>query len=85
MADDLNTTEKTEELPEAIFEDTDVSSEIIAACNALETVASIDTAIMTKADDQRKRRIIRKSLAIIDSHISYLYDCIFDDGDKDDE
>lgn len=64
--------------------DTDVVNEIIAACNALETVQEIDTALMTKEDDKRKKRIARKSLAIIDYHINYLYACLYDDKDDED-
>lgn len=60
--------------------DFDLPNEIIAACTALETVDGIDTAIMTKQDEARKKRIIRKSLAIIDNHIGYLYDCILEEN-----
>jgi len=39
--------------------------------------------MMSKQDEIRKKRIVRRALAIIDNHIGYLYDCVFDDKDKD--
>jgi len=66
-----------EEEAEVFFETTDVNGEIAAACSAINTVSELDTALMTKQDERRKGRIIRKSLAIIDVHIGYLYGCLF--------
>lgn len=74
--------EKVEEvqLQEWEVEFTSDSEYIAAACNAMNAVDNIDTALMTKADEQRVRRIRRQSLRIISECLNTMYDEIFDDN-----
>lgn len=81
MADEKATVDSVSEVPTDTLED--IPNEIIAACNAIDTMDNIDTAMMSKQDEIKKKRIVRRALAIIDNHIGYLYDCVFDDKDKD--
>jgi hypothetical protein len=65
----------TEEI-EAEFYDYDDIQMIAAACDALNSVESINA--MTAADTKRIARIKRKCIAIIDFYIAELYDLTFD-------
>lgn len=53
---------------------------IQAATTAMAAVDSIDTAMLTKADEMRVRRIKRQGLRIISECLNELYDEIFDDN-----
>ena len=70
MADEIN------EIPEIEFIQIDPSAEIMACCSALNSVIDIDT--MTKSDTELKKRIISNALAVIDCHISAMYNSTFD-------
>lgn len=74
MSDDLKTGEEVEQ--EAIFEIPDPCAEISAACQAISAMDELDGALLNEADKRRKARILRRSIAIIDSNIKYLYDCL---------
>lgn len=76
------TPEKVEEvqMQEWEVEFTSDSEYIAAACNAINAVDNMDTALMTKADEQRVKRIRRQSLRIISECLNTMYDEIFDDN-----
>jgi hypothetical protein len=65
------------------FETTSDLEYIQAAYFALSSVEDIDTAIMSKSDEARVRRIRRKSLVIIDECLKTLYDEIIEDDSTD--
>ena len=65
------------------FETTSDLEYIQAAYFALASVEDIDTAIMSKSDEARVRRIRRKSLVIIDECLKTLYDEIIEDDSAD--
>ena len=81
--DDLTTSETEEVFEEAEFEITTRSDYIACAYNSINAVIDLDTALMSKEDDRRKRRIVRKSLRIIDDCICELYDELFEDDEED--
>ena len=66
--------EANEPLEDAIeFETTSRSEYISSAYYAIAAVSEIDTELMQPRDKKRKKKIIRKSLRIIDNIISELY------------
>lgn len=70
-----------EEEVEMEFEDCPSATEMIAAAfYAIDAVESMNT--MTTADTKRKKRIMRKSIAIMDYCITELYDLLFDDDEQ---
>ena len=69
-----------EELVEEVeIEYTTRSDYISAAYFAISSVEGIDTQIMSKEDAKRIKRIIRKSIMIIDDCISEMYDELYED------
>lgn len=85
MADDIiisNSEQPPEQ--EAEFVLATPHEDIAAAYSALTALAELDTAIMPQVYEVMKRRIIRKSIQIIDEQIKYIHDCIFFD-EKDEE
>ena len=56
------------------------SEYIQAAATAMSSVDHIDTALLTKADENRVRRIKRQGLRIISECLNELYEEIFDDN-----
>lgn len=81
--DDLTTSETEEVFEEAEFEITTRSDYIACAYNAIKAVEELDTGIMSKIAEQRKRRIVRKSLRIIDDCLCEMYDELFEDDEED--
>jgi hypothetical protein len=79
---DINTNEKVEEvdLEEWQMEYSSDSEYIQAAAVAMSSVDSIDTALLTKADEQRVKRVKRQGLRIISECLNNLYNEIFDDS-----
>lgn len=77
--------EKTpEELPEDLDLQVEFTSDleyIQAAYFAISAVDDMDTAIMSKTDELRVKRIKRKALVIIDECLKCLYDEIIE-GDE---
>ena len=61
-----------EEIPEIDVEYTTRADYIACAYYAISSVESLDTGIMTKEDAKRIKRIMRKSLRIIDDCINEL-------------
>lgn len=76
--------EKIEQPAEELIEEVGIeyttrSDYISAAYFAISSVEGIDTQIMSKEDAKRIKRIIRKSIMIIDDCISEMYDELYDD------
>jgi hypothetical protein len=78
----------SEKTPEELPEDLDLQVEftsdleyIQAAYFAISAVDDMDTAIMSKTDELRVKRIKRKALVIIDECLKCLYDEIIE-GDE---
>ena len=82
----IDNVDPAEELPEedtAYFEPYSDSDYIAAAFNAITTVEGMDTAIMSKMDDKRIKRIKRQSLKIIAHCLNNLYEELFEDNSDD--
>ena len=78
----------SENIPEELPEDLDLQVEftsdleyIQAAYFAISAIEDMDTAIMSKTDELRVKRIKRKALVIIDECLKCLYDEIIE-GDE---
>lgn len=79
------TDEDTEEVPEGefaesedfTFEPNDYNSYILAACNVLATIGEYEP--LTRDNQVKKARILRKCLRIIDYSIGEIYSEIFED------
>ena len=73
--------DQKEELPEeeGVVEFTTISEYITCSCYAINTMMEIDTALMSKEDEERIKNTIRRSLLIIDSCIYDLYYELFDE------
>jgi len=75
--------ELEEELPEELdVEYTTRSDYISAAYFAISSVEGMDTQIMTREDSKRIKRIIRKSIKIIDDCIGEMHDELFEEDDE---
>ena len=91
VEDDLTTVESPEKPveaeieEEAEFEYTTRTDYITCAYSAISAVEGMDTGMMTKEDAKRIKRIMRKSLMIIDDCITEMYDELFEDTKEDDE
>ena len=58
---------------------------ITCAYSAISAVEGMDTQIMSKEDAKRIKRIIRKSLMIIDDCITEMYDELFERNEEEDD
>lgn len=74
---------EAEELPEeAEFETTTQQELISCSFYAISSVVDLDTAMMSKLEQAMVKRIIKRSLRLIDSCIKDLYEVEFgDDGE----
>lgn len=81
--DDNKPIEEIEFSDEGIFEFTSTPEYIASACNAMMAIDGLDTALMTRSDEKRIKRIRRQSIRIISECINELYDEIFDDNADD--
>lgn len=82
----IDNVDPAEELPEedtAYFEPYSDSDYIAAAFNAITTVEGMDTAIMSKMDEKRIKRIKRQSLKIIAHCLNNMYEELFEDNSDD--
>ena len=79
---DISKMETTEEL-DGYVEFTSASEYINSAYFAMSAVEDIDTAIISKEDEKRIKRIKRKSIKIIDICISEMYDELFETDEDD--
>ena len=77
--------EEINEEEEFEYEFTSRVEAIASAYSAISAVADMDTAIMSKLDEKRIQRIKRKSLRIIDSCISEIYNELFFEEDNNNE
>jgi hypothetical protein len=68
-----------EQIPELDVEYTTRADYIGCAYYAISSVKGLDTGIMTKEDAKRIKRILRKSLRIIDDCINEMHDELFED------
>jgi hypothetical protein len=76
--------ELVEEVVEELeYEPTTRTDYISSAYFAISSVEAFDTALMSKEDSKRIKRIIRKSIRIIDECINELHDEIFEDDPED--
>lgn len=75
--------ESEEEEYDVEYYDYDDIQLIVAACDALNTVESINA--MTAADQKRVNRIKRKCLRLIEHHISEIYSLTFDKNDDNED
>lgn len=75
-----NNVEITEE---GLIDYTPTSEYIAAAFNSLAAMSDLDMMLLNKTDENRVRRIKRKSIRIIDACIDELYNELFDDNDED--
>lgn len=73
---------KEEEELEMVVEYTNAIEYIQAAYFALSSVDDMDVAIMNKSDEQRIKRIRRKSIRIIDECLNDMYSELFDDDEE---
>ena len=82
----IDNVDPAEELPEedtAYFEPYSDSDYIAAAFNAITTVEGMDTAIMSKMDEKRIKRIKRQCLKIIAHCLNNMYEELFEDNSDD--
>lgn len=70
-------------LEEGFVEFTSAGEYINSAYFALSAVEDIDTAIISKEDEKRIKRIKRKSIKIIDICITEMYDELFENDEED--
>ena len=70
-----------EEIHEIDIEYTTRTDYISCAYYAISAVEGLDTGIMTKEDAKRIKRIMRKSLRIIDDCINEMHDELFEDDE----
>ena len=71
------------ESQEIDLEYTTRSDYITCAYFAISSVEGLDTAMMTKEDAKRIKRILKKSLLIIDDCITEMYNELYEDEDED--
>ena len=84
QADDKeNLTTGAEMLDEGYVEFTSASEYITSAYFSLSAVDDIDTAIISKEDEKRIKRIKRKAIKIIDICLSEMYDELFENDEDD--
>lgn len=82
----LDNIEATSEEPlddDIYFEPSSDAEYIASALNALMAVSDIDTAIISKVDDKRIRRIKRQSIRIISYCLNNQYNELFEDNNDD--
>jgi hypothetical protein len=70
-----------EEIPEVDIEYTTRVDYISCAYYSISAVEGLDTGIMSKEDAKRIKRILRKSLRIIDDCINEMHDELFEDDE----
>jgi hypothetical protein len=84
------TDEDPEELPESdfteseefTFEPTDHNAYIVSACNVLDAINQYEP--LTRDNQQKKARILRKCLRIIDYSIDEIYKELFEEEEEED-
>ena len=84
MEEKIVTQEEVNELDEIEVEYTTRIDYISAAFYSISSVEGIDLLMMSKEDAKKIKRILKKSIRIIDSCLSEMYDELFEE-DKDEE
>jgi len=74
---------QTEIEEEIEFETTSRADYITSAYFAISSVEGLDTQIMSKEDAKRVKRILRKSLMIIDDCITEMFDELYENDTED--
>ena len=74
-----------DEINEIEVEYTSRAEYISSAYSAISAVEGMDTQIMSKEDAKRVKRIIRKSLMIIDDCITEMYDELYEKDEDENE
>lgn len=82
VKENLTVEPEAEMFEEGMVEFTSASEYINSAYFALSAVEDIDTALITKEDEKRIKRIKRKSIKIIDICITEMYDELFEEDDE---
>lgn len=82
MSEEKKEEEVKEEEMEMVVEYTHAIEYIQAAYFALSSVDDMDVAIMNKSDEQRIKRIRRKSIRIIDECLNEMYSELFEDDNE---
>ena len=77
--------QQEEEVGEIEIEYTSRAEYISSAHSAISAVEGMDTQIMSKEDAKRIKRIIRKSLMIIDDCITEMYDELYEKDEDENE
>ena len=81
--DDLTTSENPNSSEDdAVVEFTTREDYIGCAYNAIAAVEGLDTGMMNKTDALRVKRILKKSLRIIDECVTEMYDELFEDDEE---
>jgi hypothetical protein len=80
---DETVTPAEEETAEGEFIFSSSHDYIASAIQALSAVDEMDTALMTKIDENRVRKIKRQSLRILSHYINEIYEETFDDNADD--
>jgi hypothetical protein len=75
---------ESEVAEELLYEEAERPSEIITACaNAMGVIDGFDSAMMSKADEMRIKKIRRKALRLTEISIDAIYDTNIEDNDND--
>lgn len=85
MSEELKLGEAEEPEQEAEFELTTREELIGCSYNCIMAVSDMDTGMMSKIDAMRVKRIIRRSLRILDEMSKEMYDELFDDRNEEEE
>ena len=88
MSDDLELTKENEQVTDADLEEVEIeyttrAEYIQCAYFAISAVVDMDTGLMNGEEKKRVKRIVRKSLMIIDDCITEMFDELYDDDDDD--
>lgn len=74
--------DEQEQSEEAYFETTSQSELIACSFYAISSVVDLDTAMMSKSEQAMVKRIMNRSLRLIDSCIKDLYEVEFEDDEE---
>ena len=83
--ENLELGEEEETTDEGIVEFTTREELIGCSYNCIMAVSDMDTGMMSKVDAMRVKRIIRRSLRILDEMSKEMYDELFDDRNEEEE
>lgn len=81
IAEVVNENKDSEMFEEGMVEFTTAADYITSAYFAISSIDDIDTALCSKEDEKRVKRIKRKAIKIIDICLSEMYDELFENDD----